>query len=339
MADAVYEGQEGRWITTKTGRHIFIPNNKSVKEVLADVFEDFDWEDEPDDWPKDMSYREYERKKYYDFFVPEITDPDIKSHKDKMLKSFRGIWDASYAYIKQGFTKSLLKKPVYDKSLEDCISNMFAARNNVTRLWIQDIYTKDDSYYNRYRSKMSVKFDGDYYSTLSNFYHESGHALDSDGKLDYHSTKYGLPDLLKEEITEDKLSRIKEFIESVTKKSEDAKTKWKSGDISRDEYRSYARPASQIKASIGDVVHASLGYDAAKDNCNGYTGHFKNYFLEAEHWKEGAIRRGAEFFAEMVDSLATDKNRQFATFMQEIAPKSCETFYKILEDNYGYKRK
>lgn len=346
MADAVYEGQEGRWITTKTGRHIFIPNNKSVKEVLQDVFEDFDWEDEPDWDSHNESYRAYERRTYYDFFVPEITDPDIKAHKDKMLKSFRGIWDASYAYIKKGFTKSLLKKPVYDKSLEDCISNMFANRKNVQRLWIQDIYTKDDSYYNRYYRKMSVKFDGDYYSTLSNFYHEAGHALDATGSGEYSSyiiksSKYGktVSELLKEEITEDKLPKIKEFMESVTKKYEDAKTKWKAGDMSRDEYRSYSRPASNIKSCIGDVVHASLGYDAAKDNCDGYTGHLNGYFKESEHWKEGAVRRGTEFFAEMVDSLTTDKNRQFATFMQEIAPKTCETFYEILEGGLGYERK
>ena len=42
MADAVFEGKEGRWITTKTGSHIFIPNDKSVKEVLEDRFEDYD---------------------------------------------------------------------------------------------------------------------------------------------------------------------------------------------------------------------------------------------------------------------------------------------------------
>lgn len=335
MPDAVFEGQEGKWITTKTGRHIFIPNNKSVKEVLADVFEDFDWEDDPED---DYS-RSSQFKKYYDFFVPEITDPEIKKHKDKVLKSFRGIWDASYAYIKRGFTNSLLKKPVFDQSLEDCIANMFSAKTNVRRLWIQDIYTKDDSFYNRYYAKMSVKFDGDYYSTLSNFYHESGHALDSNGIGGYHSTEYGIPDLLKEEVTSDKLPEIKEFMKSISDKSKESETKWKSGDISRDTYRSYARPLSYIKSSIGDVVHSCLGYETAKNECNGYTGHLKGYFFEGEYVKEGGVRRGTEFFAEMVDSLTTDKNKQFAAFMEKIAPKSCDAFYKILEDNYGYKRK
>lgn len=348
MADAVYEGQEGRWITTKTGRHIFIPNNKSVKEVLQDVFEDFDWEDDPEDWPEGMSYREYNRKKYYEFFVPEITDPDIKAHKDKMLKSFRGIWDASYAYIKKGFTNSLLKKPVYDKSLEDCISNMFANRKNVQRLWIQDIYTKDDSYYNRYYRKMSVKFDGDYYSTLSNFYHEAGHALDATSSGEYSSyiiksSKYGksVSELLKEEVTEDKLPKIKELFETISAKAKEAEEKWKAGDISRDEYRSYSRPASQIKSSIGDVVHASLGYDVAKNEL-GWTGHLNNYFKEypaTPKYNEGAIRRGTEFFAEMVDSLTTNKNKQFAKIMEQIAPKACEAFYEILEGGHGYERK
>ncbi len=348
MAEAVYEGQEGRWITTKTGRHIFIPNNKSVKEVLADVFEDFDWEDYDDDYKHgEETYRQYEMRKYYNFFVPEITDPEIKAHKDKVMKSFRGVWDASYAYIKEGFKNSLLKKPVYDMSLENCIANMFAAKSNVQRLWIQDIYTRSDSYYNRYYSKMSVKFDGDYYSTLSNFYHESGHALDSDSSNGYYSYNYkenewgkSVSELLKEEITEDKIKQMDDYLMTVRQTRDNKKSEWLAGNISRDEFRGWSRPMDQTESSVADIVHASLGYDIAKQTF-GYTGHLKGYFKEYDSVKynEGAIRRGTEFFAEMVDDLCNNPNRTLVKLMEQIAPKSCSAFYKILEDKYGYKRK
>lgn len=343
MADAVFEGKEGKWITTKTGRHIFIPNDKSVKEVLADVFEDFDWEDDPEE--------EYDRasqfKKYYDFFVPEITDETEKAHKLKVEKSFKGIMDAPYAYIKQGFKKTLMKHPVYDMSMEDCIANMYMLRDHIKYMYLQDIYTRNDTYYNRYKRRLQMKYDGDFYSTLSNYFHESGHALDAESGMDsgYSSytrkdNRYGksISELLKEEVTEDKLPYITEQIEKLKSLREDMKQKFQSGDISRDEYRSWTRPRWNLTSSLGDVVHASLGFDKAME-ATGEFGHSKGYYYTSEYIKEGDIRRGTEFFAEMVDSLCTDKNRSFANIMEHVAPKSCEVFYKIMEERYGYKRK
>lgn len=350
MADAVFEGQEGKWITTKTGRHIFIPNNKSVKEVLADVFEDFDWEDDPED---DYS-RSAQFKKYYDFFVPEITDPTEKAHKDKVIKSFKGILDAPYAYIKNGFKKELMKHQVYDMSMENCIADMLMNRDHVKYMYLQDIYTKGDTYYNRYKRRLQMKYDGDFYSTLSNFYHESGHALDAEDGMnsDYSSyvrkdNKYGksISELLKEEVTEDKIPYIKEQIDTMHKNIDDMKAKWLAGDVSRDEYRSYVRPRWNIGSSFGDVIHASLGFDKAME-ATGEFGHGKGYYnnyvskVDPKYNSfEGDMRRGSEFFAEMVDSLITDKNKVFAKAMEHIAPKACEIFYKIMEERYGYQRK
>lgn len=347
MPDAVFEGQEGKWITTKTGRHIFIPNNKSVKDVLADVFEDFDWEDDPEEHYD----RQSQFNKYYDFFVPEIEDEAERNHKLKVEKSFKGILDAPYAYIKQGFKKCLMKHPVYDMPMEDCIANMLMARDQVRYMYLQDIYTKNDTYYNRFRRRLQMKYDGDFYSTLSNFYHESGHALDAEPGTDsgYSSytrkdNRYGksISELLLEEITDDKLPYITEQIQRFRQENDDLYSKWKSGDISRDEYRAHNRPRYNIASSLGDVIHASLGFDKAME-ATGEFGHSKGYYdnypSSVRYAHEGDVRRGTEFFAEMVDSLCTDKNRSFANIMEHIAPKSCEIFYKIMEERYGYKRK
>ena len=345
MADAVFEGKEGRWITTKTGSHIFIPNDKSVKEVLEDRFEDYDWEDDPEDYPSGVSWRESERKKYYDFFVPEITNPTEKAHKEKIIKSFRGILDSSYAYIKQGFKNVLMKHHVNDMQLENIVADMMMAKQSVKYMWLQDIWVKDDTYYSRYKRKISMKYDGDYYSTLSNYYHESGHALDASGTNNYLSSTYkdnefgkSISELLKEEVTEEKLDRIGAYADYLLEESNKAKQKYLAGDISRDEFRSWSRPRSQVKSSLADVIHASLGYDTAMSTLR-EPGHAKGYYYTSEYYDEGAIRRGSEFFAEMVDDLINNPNRTFSTIMEEIAPKACSVFYKILKEKYGYEKR
>lgn len=357
MPDAVFEGQEGKWITTKTGRHIFIPNNKSVKEVLQDVFEDYDWEDDPDWYDKDKGWRRSEFEHNYEFFVPEITDETEKKHKDKVIKSFKGILDASYAYIKNGFKRAIMKHPVYDMSMEDCIANMMIAKDQVRYMYLQDINVRlsnEDSYYNQYKRRLQLKYDGDSYSTLSNYYHESGHALDSEPGMKgeylsytYKDNEYGksISELLKDEVTEDKLSIISQAILDNKANIDEKYKQWKSGDISRDEYRSFSRPKWNFSSSLGDVVHAALGFDKAMEATAEYghkRGYYDNYIDEKYNHKydsfEGDKRRGSEFFAEMVDSLVTDKHRQFAKVMEQIAPKACSVFYKIMEERYGYKR-
>ena len=358
MPDAVFEGQEGKWITTKTGRHIFIPNNKSVKEVLQDVFEDFDWEDDPDWYDKDLGWRKSEYKNDYEFFVPEITDETEKAHKDKIVKSFKGILDASYAYIKNGFKRELMKHPVYDMKMEDCVANMMMSKEQVRYMYLQDInvaMSREDTYYNRIKRRINMKYDGDKYSTLSNYYHESGHALDAEpmnnGSYEYSSyankdNQYGksISELLIEEVTEDKLSVITDFLSENKKDIDDMYAKWKAGDISRDEYRAMSRPRYNLRSSLGDVVHASLGFDKAMEATGEFghrRGYYDNYISKVSPKYdnyEGDKRRGSEFFAEMVDSLVTDKHRQFANIMEQIAPKSCEVFYKIMKEKWGYER-
>ena len=39
---AKFEGKQGRWITTKTGRHVFVEQGKSVKEAFKTKFFPYD---------------------------------------------------------------------------------------------------------------------------------------------------------------------------------------------------------------------------------------------------------------------------------------------------------
>lgn len=43
---AEFEGKQGRWITTKTGRHVFVEKGKTVKQALADTFEEYTYDNE-----------------------------------------------------------------------------------------------------------------------------------------------------------------------------------------------------------------------------------------------------------------------------------------------------
>ena len=54
---ALYKGKEGRWITTETGRHIFIENGKDPKEVIEELFE-WDKEEKFDDEEMDLNVNE-----------------------------------------------------------------------------------------------------------------------------------------------------------------------------------------------------------------------------------------------------------------------------------------
>lgn len=348
MADDVFEGKEGKWITLKNGVHVFIPNDKSVKEVLAEQFDEFEWQDDPaDDWS-----REGVRKRYYEFFVPDIADETERNHKDKVMKSFKGIIDSPMAYIRNGFKRAIMKHPVYDMQLEDCIANMMMDKQNVKYMYVRDIWVKgEDTFYNRYTQRLNMKYDGDSYTTLSNYYHESGHALDRDpstGKYSsftYKDNEYGktISELLKEEITMDKLDYLSNELDKMVKKKDELYQKWKAGEISRDEYRSWQRPFYNVDSSVADVIHASLGYDTAKSltGCGGHPkGYYDNYLDEKYNHKyddfRGDERRGSEFFAEMVDDLVTNKNRVFVKMMEHVAPKSCKVFYKIMKERYGY---
>lgn len=47
MVDAYFNGEKGRWITTKTKKHVFIPEGKTPEEVLSEMFEEEEF-DSPD---------------------------------------------------------------------------------------------------------------------------------------------------------------------------------------------------------------------------------------------------------------------------------------------------
>lgn len=81
---AFYKGKQGKWITTKTGNHVFIENGKSVEEVLTELYgeteeytEDFD-EDEPEKFDGES----FDVEKEIEPEKIEIDEDDSKSLKE-----------------------------------------------------------------------------------------------------------------------------------------------------------------------------------------------------------------------------------------------------------------
>lgn len=98
---AKFEGKQGRWITTKTGRHVFVERGKSVKEALADAFEEYTYDE--DDVKLVRSWydthimdKDYEKDGYHDLDIKDLhvtndkildwmNNPNISSNDMKRL--------------------------------------------------------------------------------------------------------------------------------------------------------------------------------------------------------------------------------------------------------------
>lgn len=74
---AKFEGKQGRWITTKTGRHVFVERGQSVKQALADAFEEYTYDE--DDVKLVRSWydthimdKDYEKDGYHDLDIKDL---------------------------------------------------------------------------------------------------------------------------------------------------------------------------------------------------------------------------------------------------------------------------
>ena len=107
---AYFNGKEGRWITTETGRHVFIPDGEDPAEVMKDLFDDEIADDNAAEPPFDEDTKVTDspdveintKGKVIGEEEPEIQDREFKENN---LKSFRGIWDAPYSSIKNYWKK------------------------------------------------------------------------------------------------------------------------------------------------------------------------------------------------------------------------------------------
>lgn len=352
-----YKGKEGKWITTETGRHVFIPDGESIESVLKEVFDDEVIDDnasEPEFDPGEITFEVIEDE-------PEKPKPEPKSEyedkefKETQLKAFKGIWDAPYRFIKDRFIESYMRHKVNDKELETVLFNMLKQKNNVKKVWIKTEYTGGGTYYNSWSRKLVMNISDnpeDYHQSMGNLFHEMGHALDNNGSSNYFSSTYiskkyetTLADMLKEEMSNcDIENLISDYYKLESRKNQI----WEEYNDKRMAYTDYKNEKARIyygaALSVCDTIQGSYGIRYAREKLNNYT-HPEGYFdWESEKYPEEAEKhnkrnRGAEFFAEMTDSLVNDHEHLFDNLMKKYCPKSHEIYFEILKENYGYERK
>lgn len=337
---AYYNGKQGRWITTDTGRHVFIEDGQSIEEALANAF------DESESETADT----YEPEFDHEDLTPEIN----RIENEKRMKSFRGIWDAENARMKNHFKEQFLAHPIVNPELEDVIMDMVAKKVNVQRIWIRPQWTKDPSVYYSYGRKLFVNINADdakYGKTMSNLFHELGHGLDNNGTGNYHSSqyiskKYGmtLADMIKKEMlaNESRMDEIFQIYDDIDKENDRNWERKNAGEITEVEYRNEkARIYEGTYLSICDVVQGTYGLEYVKNKFFNYT-HPAEYFdWKSEKYPEAAEKhnarnRGTELFAELTENLTCDHEQRFANFIKKYAPKSYEIYFEILKEVYGY---
>jgi len=353
-----FNGKEGRWITVK-GNHIFISDGENVQDAINKFFnsdsfdDDYEYDDnyEPD-FDTYFTFEEYEEpKKPEPKPEPEYKDSDYKKEK---LKAFKGIWDASYAKIKNRFIDQFMRHKVNDKEMEDILFDMLKKKDKIQRVWIKSEYTSGGTYYNRFYKKivMNIQDNNENYSqTMGNLFHEMGHALDNNGVGKYYSSSYvsskhgvTLAQMLKTELSENesKIDELLQEYQNIERYKNLLYDDWKAGKITN-EFRlnEKARAYYGAALSIVDTVQGTYGLQYVRDKFGNWT-HPAGYFdyeskgnpEYAESWN--ATNRGTEFFAEMTDDLVNDHEHIFSNLMKKHAPKSVEIYYEILKEMYGY---
>jgi len=329
------QDENGRWVTIN-GTHIFIKDGQTLEQAMAERFDESDWQDE-----SKPTFDDYDIK----------SDLDIEEFKQTTSKKlFRGVLDASYKETKERLKSQYNQHEVLNPELEGIVGDMIAKRVNVQKLWAKDEYTGGGTYYSRYKHQvvMNVNYGDEWYQTMDNLFHESGHALDNTVSGEYSSSRYvskkydkTLAEILKEEISEVDIDAVLSECERLQDLRKSMGELRDNGTIDKTKARNERARYASGRLSIIDVIQGTFGYDFVMEKFDTWT-HQKYYFDPVNGYKDTDFvrtNRGTEFFAEMTCDLICDREHNFSNFMKKIAPKAVEIYYEILEDKYGYKQK
>lgn len=333
---AYFNGKEGKWITTETGRHVFIPDGEDPAEVMKDLFDD------------EIANNNAPEPAFDDSSIDaDISDDDFKENQ---LKSFKGAWDAPYKYIKDYLIEHYKKHKIIDRNLEEAVFKNAANRQKLSKLWI-NTNIRGGSYYNGPRGRLFIELSSNPYKTTGVLFHELGHCLDEDSGLKYHSNtyvskKYGttLTKMIKEEISNCDIEGLIGEYESLGNLNNSNYLAYSDGQITVEERNYYkAKVYYGAYLSVCDVIQGTYGFDFVYEKLHNFT-HGREYFdWKSERYAEDAEKhndrnRGAEFFAEMTEDLCCNDEHHFSKIMRKYAPKSVDIYFEILKEKYGYEK-
>lgn len=157
MPDAYFNGEKGRWITTKTKKHVFIPEGKTPEEVLSEMFEEEEF-DSPDN------------------------NNDIMV-SDQIINKSSGLTERNQNFIKK--INSQINPDALEMLNNYPIEIIKIDQGKNCFKW------KDAKIYLKESCFKDLKPGTDYYATGETYLHESGHSIDFKiGGGEYISFKY-----------------------------------------------------------------------------------------------------------------------------------------------------
>lgn len=320
---AKFNGDEGRWITTKTGKHVFIKNGQSVKEALGEAFgEEFTYDVDEDFDKSDEDF---------DFDI-EPEEVNLKVRKTTLQKpSGKG-----YTHDLKAEFNDMLNYPWQNDKINNMINKQVNDKNKLPN----GIKLKDTKTVSRLKQGDRILLDiaeGDSMVRIAQkYFHESGHCSDwiSINKFQsstYISKKYNktLSDMLKEEINSIPENELIDAYYEMNGRRNALWDMYLNDEIHWNEYEERYTCLAKAQTDLADIIQAQKGDDFVL-----------NYFKFIPHpprnkkpyYSQGNFLPGTEAFAEITCHLATDKRNYFINVMKNFIPKTLEIYNELLEE-------
>lgn len=313
MAKQIFRGKPGKWITTETGTHVFIPDGSDLETALSEMADD-DWE------------QNYTKSQYADEVIKHFSYADFQYwYMDK--DTHQRIKPAAHA--KQVLRNTLEHREIVDPEIDKLILN--ALENNVSELIINDRGT--NWFRGGYIRRIQLDVDNnDKNKILESLSHEIGHSIDNNyihGFMSntYKSKTFGVTmnEMLIYEMNANlDLETINDESDIFNDLMRQVKEQYETGQIDSKEYkRAYFR-YNQSQACLADMCQAIYGNKECK-RIFGYLPHDSNYFDERN---TGAV----ECFAELTSDLFWDKEKRFYDLMKQYCPDTIKIYHEIIEE-------
>lgn len=313
MAKQIFRGKPGKWITTETGTHVFIPEGSDLETALSEMAEDA-WESN------------YTKSQYADEVLKHFTYADFRYYyfdkaTDKRVKPAQ--------HAKQVLRNSLEHRDIVDPEIDKLI--LGALENNVNELIINDRHTN----WFRGGATRRIQLDidsNDKNKIIESLAHEIGHSIDNDWRTGYRSSNYKskvfgatMQEMLEYEMQSNlDLETINDEADIFNDLMRQVSEQYKNGEIDTTEYkRAYFR-YNQSAACLADMCQAIYGHKECK-KIFGYNTHSTDYFDE---YNNAAV----ECFAELTSDLFWDKEHRFYDLMKQYCPDTVKIYHEIIEE-------
>lgn len=313
MPKQIFKGKPGKWITTETGTHVFIPDGSDLETELSKFADDV-WESN------------YTKSQYADEVLKHFSYADFRYHYFNKETNQR-VKPAQHA--KQVLRNCLEHRDIVDPAIDALVLN--GLQNNVNELIINDRHT--NWFRGGFTRRIQLDIDSnDKNKIIESLSHEIGHAIDNDYATGFRSTYYKskvfgvtMQEMLEQEMHENlDLETINDEADIFGDLMRQVREQYQNGEIDTTEYkRAYFR-YNQSAACLADMCQAIYGHKECV-KIFGYNPHDTDYF---DDYNNAAV----ECFAELTSDLFWDKEKRFYNLMKQYCPDTIKIYHEIIEE-------